>query len=111
MLTKLVIAITILAVFAAFAGTVPGKIAGGNITVTNPVTLKGTALQPGVYHVTVTPGKVLFTQGKDSHEFPVKIETAPHKFGENQVQYEGAGKELTISQIALGGTKLRLLFN
>jgi hypothetical protein len=111
MLAKLVIAFTILAVLAAFAGTVPGKIAGGNITVTAPVTLKGTVLKPGVYRVTVTPEKVFFTMGKDTHEVPARIENAPNKFDENQVQYEGAGAQRTISRISLGGSKLRLIFN
>jgi hypothetical protein len=111
MLTKFVIAFTLLAVVVAFAGTVPGKIAGGNVTVTAPVTVKGTALKPGVYRVTVTPEKVLFTLGKDTHEIPAKIENAPNKFDENQVQYEGTGAQMTISHISLGGTKLRLIFN
>jgi len=111
MLTKLVIAFTVLAVFAAFAGTVPGKIASGNVTVTSPVTLKGSALKPGVYRVTVTAEKVILTQGKETLQIPAKIETAPNKFDESQVQYEGSGPQMTISQISLGGTKLRLLFN
>jgi hypothetical protein len=110
MLTKLVVAITLLAVLA-FAGTVPGKIASGNVTLTAATTVKGIALKPGVYKVTVTPDKVLFTMGKDTQEVPAKIENAPHKFDENQVQYEGSGAKSTISQIALGGTKLRLIFN
>lgn len=110
MLTKLVIAFTILAVIA-FAGTVPGKIASGNVTITSPVTLKGAILKAGVYQVTVTQEKVLLKLGGGSWEFPVKIETAPNKFDENQVQYEGTGAQATINQICLGGTKLRLLFN
>jgi hypothetical protein len=110
MLTKLVLAFTLLALIA-FAGTVPGKIGGGNITVTSAATVKGTELKPGVYHVTVLPGKVLFTQGKNTQEVPAKVENAPNKFDENQVQYEGSGAATTISQISLGGTKLRLIFN
>jgi hypothetical protein len=110
MLTRLIIALTILAVIA-FAGTVPGKIASGNVTITAPVTVNGAALKAGVYRVTVTPGKVLFTLGKDSQEVAAKVETAPNKFDENQVQYEGAGSQTTISRISLGGTKLRLIFN
>jgi hypothetical protein len=110
MLTKLVVAFTLLAVLT-FAGTVPGKIAGGNVTITTPTTVKGIALKPGLYKVTVVTDKVIFTLGKDSHEIPAKIETRATKFGENQVQYEGTGAQTTISQISLGGTKLRLIFN
>jgi hypothetical protein len=110
MLTKLVLAFTILAL-VVFAGTVPGKIAGGNVTITAPVTVSGAELKPGVYHVTVIPGKVVFTQGKNTREVPAKIENAPNRFDENQVQYEGAGAQMSISQISLGGTKLRLVFN
>jgi hypothetical protein len=110
MLTKLVLALTILAL-VAFAGTVPGKIAGGNVTLTAPVTVNGAELKPGVYRVTVIPGKVLFTQGKNTQEVPAKVENAPNKFDENQVQYEGSGARMTISRISLGGTRLRLIFN
>jgi len=54
---------------------------------------------------------VILTQGKETLQIPAKIETAPNKFDESQVQYEGSGPQMTISQISLGGTKLRLLFN
>ena len=110
MLTKLVVAFSLLAVLAV-AGTVPGKLAGGNVTVTTSATVAGITLKPGVYHVIVTPGKVLFTLGKETHEIPAKIETGARKFDENQVQYEGAGAKATISQICLGGTKMCLLFS
>jgi len=109
MLTKLVVALTLLAV-VAFAGTVPGKIAGGNVTITTAATVSGTALKPGIYRVTVVPGKVLFTSGKDTQEVPAKIETRANKFDENRVQYEGSGAQARISQIGLGGTKLELIF-
>jgi hypothetical protein len=42
---------------------------------------------------------------------PAKVENAPNKFDENQVQYEGSGPRMTISRISLGGTRLRLIFN
>ena len=110
MLTKLVVTITLLAVLA-FAGTVPGKIAAGNVTLTTSATVKGNTLKAGVYRITVLNDKVLFTAGKTTVEIPAKVETGSRKFDENQVQYEGAGAQTTISQISLGGTKLRLLFN
>ena len=111
MLTKFVVVFTILAVVAAIAGTVPGQISERSVTLTTPVTLNGQALKAGVYKVTVLPNKVTFTMGKQSQDVPAKVETNTRKFDQNQVQYEGQGAQTTVSQICLGGTKIRVIFN
>ena len=110
MLTKFIIGFTILALVAAVAGTVPGKIATANVTLTTAALVKGTALKAGDYRVIVTNDKVIFTQDKLTLEIPAKIETGTAKFDVNRVQYDSVGNQTIISQIALGGTKIRILF-
>jgi hypothetical protein len=110
---KLIFAFTILAVVVALAGTVPGQIAAGHVILTVPAVVSGTALQPGVYRVIVTPNRVTFVPeaGRQGLDVPAKVETGERKFDQNRVQYEGQGAQTTISEICLGGTRIRLIFN
>ena len=111
MLTKLVVAFSILALVAAMAGTVPAKGTIHKVTLTQPAVIKGTALKAGEYRLTVRPGSVTFTLGKDSHEIPAKVETGTTKYFTDQVQYDRVHDQVTISEIGLGGTTTRLVFN
>ena len=111
MLTKLVVAFSILALVAAMAGTVPVKGPTHKVLLTQPTVVKGTALKAGEYRLTVHPGVVTFTLGKDSHEIPAKVETNTTKYFTDQVQYEKDHDQVTISEICLGGTTTRLVFN
>ena len=111
MLTKFVLAFTILALVAATAGTVPTKGPTFHLTLTQSVVLNGTALKAGDYKVTVTPGKVTFTDNKGSYDVPATVDAAKAKYFDNQVQYETAGNQTTIKEIGVGGTKTRLTFN
>jgi hypothetical protein len=42
---------------------------------------------------------------------PAKIETAAKKFDVNEVQYDTVDSKVVVGEIALGGTKTRLIFN
>lgn len=108
MFPKFVLAFCVLALVAAFAGNLP---ATAHVTLTMPAVVGGTALQPGDYRLLIGDGKVTFTIDKHSFEIPAKVETAAKKFEGNKVQYDSVGSQTKISQIALGGTKTRLIFN
>ena len=111
MLTKFVLAFTILALAAGVAGTVPAKTSTYKVTLTHPAVVLGTTLKAGEYRLNISNGNVTFTIGKESHTIPVKVETGNIRYMTDQVQYEKDGDRDTILQICLGGTKTRLIFN
>jgi hypothetical protein len=111
MLTKLIVAFSILALAAAMAGTVPVKGLTHHVLLTQPALVGGTALKAGEYRITVRPGMITFTLGKDSHEIPAKIETNATKYFTDQVQFEKDRDQVKVSEICLGGTTTRLVFN
>ena len=111
MLIKFLVAFSILALVAGIAGNIPAKGPTAHVTLSKPAVVNGKALKPGDYRLIIGPGKVTFVIDKESMEIPAKVEMDQKKFDQNQVQYEGAGAQTTISEICLGGTKMRLVFN
>jgi hypothetical protein len=107
MLTKFVVAFSVLALLAAFAGTVP---AVAHVTLFKTTILSGTTLQAGEYRLLIGDGKVTFSIDKKSFDVPAKVETAPKKFDNTEVQYDGTNQNV-VRQISLGGTKTLLIFN
>ena len=108
MSTKFVVAFCILALAVVFAGTVP---AVAHVTLARPALLAGTALPAGDYRLLIGEGKVTFNINKKSFEIPAKIETGSNKFEVTEVNYDDAGPKTIVKEIALGGTKTRLIFN
>jgi hypothetical protein len=107
MLTKFVVVFSILALMAAFAGTVP---AVAHFTLFKTSVVSGTTLQAGEYRVLIGDGKVTFRLEKKTFEVPVKVEEAPKKFENTEIHYDGTNLN-AIREITLGGSKIRLLFN
>jgi hypothetical protein len=63
------------------------------------------------YKVTVHGDKATFVNGKLSWTVDVKVETEDRKFGSTAVRFVvDAGKQ-NITEIRIGGTKTKLLFN
>jgi len=108
MLTKFVLAFSILALLVAFAGTVPPV---AHVTFFKAAVVGGTTLQAGEYRLLLGDSKVTFSLGKKSFDIPAKIEQAPKKFDTTEVQYDGGSNHNIVRQISLGGTKTRLLFD
>ena len=108
MLSKFVLAFSILALVAAFAGNLP---ATAHVTLTQNAVISGTALRAGEYRVLIGDGKVTFNIEKQSFDIPAKIESAPKKFDINEVQYDTVNSKVVVRVITLGGTKTRLIFN
>jgi hypothetical protein len=111
MIKKLVLIFAILAVVAATAGTVPGVSGNYKVTLLQPSVVNGTVLKPGEYRLNVAADKVTIVNGKNSVEVPVKIETAEQKFDSTAIRYTEQDGKASISEIRLGGTKTRLVFN
>jgi len=111
MLRKFVLAFAILALAAAFAGTVPTHGPACRIIVLQPSMVGGTPLAPGEYHVTVNLDKATFVSGKLSWTVDVKVENEPKKFDETAIRYVEQAGQQKITEIRIGGSKTKLLFN
>lgn len=107
MLTKFALAFAIVAVVASFAGNLP---AVAHITLTEPVVISGTTFQAGDYRLLIGDAKVTFTIDRHSVDIPAKIEMASRKFDENQIESVTVGAQTVVTEIAIGGTKTRLIF-
>ena len=107
-------AVFILAVFALIvsAGTVP---VGGHYKVTlfEAAAVQGAVLQAGDYKLELKDSKLTFVaeNGKTPVEVTVKVETGDKKFDGTSVRVDKATGKAVISEIRLGGTKTRLVFN
>jgi hypothetical protein len=111
MLKKFVVAFAILALALATAGTVPGPGSSYKITLVQPSVVKGNALEAGEYRLNFGVEKVTIVNGKQSIEVPVKVESVDKKFETTAIRYTEEGGKSSISEIRLGGTKTRLVFN
>jgi len=111
MFKKLVLAFAILALALATAGTVPAGGGSYKITLLQPSVVKGNALKAGDYRLNVGTEKVTIVSGKFSVEVPVTIENGDKKFDTTAIRYTDDAGKATISEIRIGGTKTKLLFN
>lgn len=108
MLTKFVVAFSILALMAVFAGTVP---AVAHVTIFKTSVLSGTTLQAGEYRLLIGDGKVTFTIEKKNIEIAAKVQQAAKKFENTEIHYDSTPNQNAIREITLGGSKTQLLFN
>lgn len=104
MFKKFVFAFAILALVAAFAGTVP-SVHSYRITLAQAAVVNGTELKAGEYRLNVDTAKVTFVLGKVSVEAPAKIEAVDQKYSDTAIRYEGT----TLAEIRLGGTKTKIV--
>ena len=103
MLKKFVLAFGILALAVASAENY-------RVTLSQPSTVKGTQLKAGEYRLNLENLKLTMVSGKQSVEVAVKVETMDKKYDSTAVRYTGAGEKQTISEIRIGGTKTKLVF-
>jgi hypothetical protein len=108
MLTKFIVAFSILALVAVFAGTVPGV---AHVTLFKTTVIGGTTLQAGEYRLLIGDNKVTFSIDKKTFDVSAKIEVAPKKFDNTEVLYDGGTNQNIVRTINLGGTKTQLIFN
>jgi hypothetical protein len=110
MVNRLVVTFLILALAVGFAGSVPG-VGSYKITLLQSCVLKGTDLKAGEYRLNLANDKVTIINGKQSVEVPVVVETAEQKYDSTAIRYTDQGGKPNITEIRLGGTKTRLVFN
>jgi hypothetical protein len=108
MLKRIVIALVVF-VLAASAGSVPSK-TSFTVNLMQTATVQGQELKAGEYRVTLMGEKASFVKGKQNIEVPVKIELVEQKFDNTAVRYTGVEK-ITITEIRVGGSKTKLVFN
>jgi hypothetical protein len=111
MFKKLVLIVAAAALLAS-AGTVPSG-THYKITLLQAIVFQGTELKAGDYRLSLGDSKVTITNenGKHPLEVPVKVETGDTKFDSTLVRFNTASGKAVISEIRLGGTKTRLVFN
>ena len=110
MFKKFILLFAVLTLVAAFAGTVPG-VPTYKITLLQTSVVKDAELKAGEYRFSVGPEKVTIDNGKKTVEVPCKVENADKKFDNTAIRYtEQNGKQI-VSEIRVGGTKTRLVFN
>lgn len=76
-----------------------------------PSIVSGQELKPGQYKLTVDDSKVIISKGKQSVEAAVKMETSDSKFSSTSVRYITENGKMKVSEIRLGGTNTKLVFN
>ncbi|MBZ5618138.1 MAG: hypothetical protein LAQ69_05285 [Acidobacteriia bacterium] len=111
MLKKFVLAFAILALALATAGTVANVGGSYKITLVQPSAVNGNDLKAGDYRLTLGSEKVTIVSGKTSVEVPVSVESVDKKFDATAIRYSTVGGKQVISEIRLGGTKTKLVFN
>ncbi|MDP9113008.1 MAG: hypothetical protein M3O20_04930 [Acidobacteriota bacterium] len=77
------------------------------VTITHPTWAGATELKPGVYKLVVSGSNAVFTSGKTKVEAPVSVEKNDRKASSTEVQSSNS----KISEIRLGGTTTKLIFN
>jgi hypothetical protein len=107
-MTKFVIAFSILALVAAFAGNIP---AVAHVTFDQPSLVSGTLLRAGEYRVLIGDGRVTFSIDKQTFAIPARIETADKKFDATEIRTATQASKTIVQSISLGGSKVRLVFD
>jgi hypothetical protein len=98
-------------IVAASAIAMLAQAADRTLTLFEPCVVAGTTLNPGDYKVQVDGDKVKLFSKKQSVEATVKVETNGEKYDSNAVRYENAGGARRVTEIRLGGTNTKLVFN
>lgn len=104
MLKKFVLAFGILALAVASAETY-------RVTLSQKASVKGNELKAGEYRLNLDNSKVKLVNGKQIVEVPVKVETVEKKFDNTAIRYKGTGDKQSISEIRIGGTKTKIVFD
>src|ERR1700688_4566714 len=81
------------------------------ITLSQPSVVNGNQLKAGEYRLNVGQSKVTIANGKESVEVPVQVENTDQKFETTAIRYIEEGGKQNISEIRIGGTKTKVIFN
>lgn len=81
------------------------------VTLFQPSVVAGKELKPGDYKITIENEKAVIAKGKEKVEAPVKLENNDSKFNTTSVRYTNADGKMKVTEIRLGGTNTRVVFN
>lgn len=81
------------------------------VNLTQAAFVNGKELKAGEYRLNVQESKVTIASDRNSIEAPVKVESGDMKFSSTVVRYTAEGGRTAISEIRIGGTKTKLVFN
>jgi hypothetical protein len=101
--------VKLFALFLVFA--LAASAASYSVTFFQPSTVAGTELKAGEYKLLMDNNKVVIQKGKDKVEATVKVETADTKFSATSVRYADQNGKMKVTEIRLGGTTTKLVFN
>jgi hypothetical protein len=110
MIQRILVVFAILAVVVASAGTVPAPGGSYKITFTQATVVKGIEFKAGDYRLSVLADKVTISAGKTSFDVAAKVETAEKKFDSTAIRYVTEAGKAKVSEIRVGGTKTKVLF-
>jgi hypothetical protein len=82
-----------------------------HFSIFEPSTVAGHELKPGEYKLEVNGDKAVIKVGKETVETAVKVENGTEKFPETSVRYATANGKNAVTEIRLGGTHTKLVFN
>ena len=100
----------LVALVAAFAGTVPAPGSSFKVNFTKASVVKGKELKAGEYRVSLGTDKVTITDDKTTVDAAAKIESATEKFKMTAVRYLEVDGKAVIAEIRVGGTTTRITF-
>ncbi|MEZ5403692.1 MAG: hypothetical protein R2729_28690 [Bryobacteraceae bacterium] len=81
-----------------------------NVTLFQDSVVNGTTLKPGDYKLTLDGSSVIIARGKEKVETGVKVEAVEAKYNATSVRYLNGDGKYRVSEIRLGGTKTKLVF-
>jgi hypothetical protein len=102
---------TILLFFAVAALAVASAAESYRLTLFRSSYVGDAELNPGDYKLTVDDSQVVIKKGRKEVTAQVKVETAGEQFQSTKVRYEKDGGKYRLSEIRLGGTNTKLVFN
>jgi hypothetical protein len=112
MINKAILVLVVLTLaVVAIAGTVPS---GGNnyrVTLLQASVVNGTELKAGDYKLNVNADKITISGSNKSVEVGVKVENVESKFEHTAIRYTQENGKAVISEIRVGGTTTKLVFN
>ena len=102
---------TLLILFATACLTVASAAQSHKLTLFYPSVVGDSELRPGDCQVTFDDSRVVIKQGRKKVEADVKVETADEEFKSTSVRYSNGDGKQHISEIRIGGTNTKLVFN
>ena len=101
---KLLVAFSTLALAVASAGSY-------HLMLLEKSMFGGTELKPGDYTIEVKDNRAFVKNGKNTVEADVRVENADKKYANTSVRYNSGDGKYHVSEIKLGGTTTKLVFN